>query len=578
MKLRDYQQQASDAIIEAWKENNSTLLVLPTGGGKTQVFTDVIRRIQPRRAIVLAHRDELIWQARNRIEQMTGLKAEIEMADMRADSTFLNRPDVVVTTVQTQIAGCQGKGRMTRFKPEDFGVLVIDEAHHATAPTYRRVIDYYRQNPDLKVLGVTATPDRTDEEALGQIFQTVAFDYEVLDAIHNGWLVPIQQQMINVGTLDFSEIRTTAGDLNGADLAAVMESEGPMQSVVMATVESMFALPPNALLKIPVNQWWDACRAFGLDIPRRTLAFATSVRHAEMLADILNRVRPGLAGWICGETPKDDRRALLAEFDAGRIACMANCGVLTEGYDSPAVQNIVMARPTKSRSLYSQMVGRSTRPLPGLVDPLETADERKAAIAASTKPACLVLDFVGNVGRHKLMTSADILGGNVSDEAVERAVRKAKASGNAEDMSALLAKSQEELDAEREERKRQEEARKARLVGKARYSTTSINPFDVFQLTPQRERGWDNGRQLSERQRAVLLKQGIDPDSMPYAQARQFLNEMFRRWNGKLATFKQCKVLQKHGYDTKNMTMQDASGLLNKLAANGWKRPAQEVA
>ena len=125
---------------------------------------------------------------------------------------------------------------MSKFDPQRFGVLIIDEAHHATSPTYRRVIDYYRTNPALKVLGVTATPDRADEEALGQVFQSVAFDYEVLDAIHDGWLVPIEQQMVHVEGLDYSSIRTTAGDLNGGDLAAVLEAEKNLQQMASASV------------------------------------------------------------------------------------------------------------------------------------------------------------------------------------------------------------------------------------------------------------------------------------------------------------------------------------------------------
>lgn len=575
-KLRDYQQKASDGAFTAWEESPATLLVMPTGCGKTQVFTDLIRRIRPKRSMVLAHREELIWQARNRIEQMTGLSVDVEMADLRASESFVTRPDVVVTTVQTQCAGREGLGRMTRFKPSDFGLLIIDEAHHATADSYRKVIDYYRQNPELKVLGVTATPDRADEAALGEVFGNVAFDYEVLDAIHEGWLVPIDQQMVNVGDLDFSEIRTTAGDLNGADLAAVMESEGPVQSVIMATVEAMFKLPPNSLAKIAVTDWWQFCQEFGLETPRRTLAFASSVRHAEMMAEILNRVHPGLAAWICGATPKNERRLKLQQFDSGHTAAMVNCAVLTEGYDSPAVQIIVMARPTKSRSLYSQMVGRSTRPLPDLVDPLPTADERKAAIAASSKSNCLVVDFCGNSGRHKLMSSADILGANVSDEAVERAVRKAKEEGKPVRMDELLDKSEEEIRAEREERRRLEEARKSRLVFKARYTTHSVNPFDVLQLQPVLERGWDTGKTLSEKQRALLLKQGIQPDSMPYAQAKAILNELFRRWSSKLATFKQVKCLQRAGIDAKNMTMQHATEIINQLVANKWRQPTEE--
>lgn len=574
--LRDYQQKASDGVIESWQDESSTLLVLPTGTGKTQVFTDIIRRIHPKRSIVLAHREELIWQARNRIEQMTGLCVDVEMADLRAGEHFLNRPDVIVTTVQTQIAGCNGNGRMSHFKPSDFGALIVDEAHHATADSYQKVIAYYRQNPDLKVLGVTATPDRADEVALGQVFGNVAFDYEILDAIHDGWLVPIDQQMVNVANLDFSEVKTTAGDLNGADLAAIMEAEGPIQSVIMATVEAMFRLPPNSLAPVAVADWWQFCQEFGLDVPRRTLAFASSVRHAEMMSEILNRVHPGLSSWICGATPKEERRLKLQQFDKGDTPAMVNCAVLTEGYDSPAVQVIVMARPTKSRALYSQMVGRSTRPLPGLVDPLPSAEERKAAIAASTKPSCLVIDFVGNSGRHKLMSSADILGGNVSDGAIERAIRKAKEEGKAVRMDELLEKSEEEIRAEIEEAKRQEEARKARLVGKARYSTHAINPFDVLQLQPVRERGWDTGKQLSEKQRALLLKQGIDPSSMPYAQARALINELFRRWNGKLCTFKQAKLLQRFGIDSKEVSMKQATMIIDQIAANHWRQPTPE--
>ena len=214
MNLRPYQSAASDAIFKEWQDNDSTLVVMPTGGGKTILFADVIRRVFPRRALVIAHREELIFQARDKIERVTGLKASVEMGEYGAEGGLFGTARVVVSTIQTQCSGGDGGGRMTKFDPSQFGLLIIDEAHHATSPTYRRVIDYYRTNPALKVLGVTATPDRADEQALGQVFQSVAFDYEVLDAIHDGWLVPIEQQMVHVEGLDYSSIRTTAGDLN----------------------------------------------------------------------------------------------------------------------------------------------------------------------------------------------------------------------------------------------------------------------------------------------------------------------------------------------------------------------------
>ena len=171
MKLRDYQQRASDAIAEAFASSSTTLCVMPTGTGKTILFAHVIDRMIDRgRAMILAHRAELIYQAVARIKDAIGLHADIDMADMRADAAGWFKAPVIVSTIQTQIAGFDGYKRCQRFDPMDFELLVIDEAHHAPAKSYRRVIEHYQTNPNLKVLGVTATPDRHDEKALGQVF------------------------------------------------------------------------------------------------------------------------------------------------------------------------------------------------------------------------------------------------------------------------------------------------------------------------------------------------------------------------------------------------------------------------
>lgn len=543
MNLRPYQLAAADAIFKEWQDNDSTLVVMPTGGGKTILFADVIRRVFPRRALVIAHREELIFQARDKIQRVTGLSADVEMGEYRADGGLFGASSVVVSTIQTQCSGGDGGGRMSKFDPQRFGVLIIDEAHHATSPSYRRVIDYYRTNPALKVLGVTATPDRADEEALGQVFQSVAFDYEVLDAIHDGWLVPIEQQMVHVEGLDYSSIRTTAGDLNGGDLAAVMEAEKNLQQMASASLTI-------------IGQ-------------RRALVFTASVKAAEMTAEIFNRHRAGMASWVCGKTDREERRRVLADFAAGKLQVVCNCGVLTEGFDDPGVEVVIMGRPTKSRSLYSQMVGRSTRPLPGVVDGPETADERRAAIAASAKPSCLVVDFVGNAGKHKLVTSADILGGKVSEEALELAVARAQKSGGPVKMAEAL----DEAEAELQEQKRlAEAARRARLVATARFTTQSVDPFDVLHLDPVKPRGWDNVKQLTEKQRSLLAKQGINPDNLSFSQGKQLISEIFRRWDGKLCSFKQAKVLRKYGYGTE-VSFAEASATIDALAKNGWRKP-----
>lgn len=543
--LRPYQEESVNKIFEEWTETDSTLLVLPTGCGKTQVFSECINRVRPGRSLVLAHRSELIHQAVKRIDSL-GIECSIEMAELRASSSFWNRTPCVVSSIQTQISG--DGTRMTRFQPTDFDLVVIDEAHHATSPSYRKVVDYYRQNPKIKILGVTATPDRADEQALGEVFKTVAYDYEILDAIHDGWLVPITQQMVEIEGLDFSHIRTTAGDLNGADLAEVMEAEKPLHGIA------------DASMNIIGN--------------KRTIAFAASVKQAEMLCDIFNRHRPDKAAWVCGKTPKDDREQMLRHFNAGKIQVMVNVGVLTEGFDSPAVEVIVQARPTKSRCLYSQMVGRATRPLPGTVDGDErhTAELRRMHIANSAKTECLVVDFAGNSGRHKLMTSADILGGKSSEEAIERAVKRAKESGKPENMAELLEEEERNLREEAEERKRREAARKAHLVGKAKFSVRTINPFDAFDLQPARSRGWDSGKHLSQKQTDLLLRQGVDPSGMEYAQARQLINTMFDRWNKKMATLKQCQLLKRYGISAAEMKMDEATRIIDRIAKNNWRR------
>ena len=542
MILRPYQSAASDAIFKEWQDNDSTLVVMPTGGGKTVLFADVIRRVFPRRALVIAHREELIFQARDKIQRVTGLSADVEMGEYRSDGGLFGSARVVVSTIQTQCSGGDGGGRMSKFDPSQFGLLIIDEAHHATSPSYRRVIDYYRTNPALKVLGVTATPDRADEEALGQVFQSVAFDYEVLDAIHDGWLVPIEQQMVHVEGLDYSDVRTTAGDLNGGDLAAVMEAERNLQPMASASLAI-------------IGQ-------------RRALVFTSSVKAAEMTAEIFNRHRPEMAAWVCGKTDREERRRVLADFAAGKVQVVCNCGVLTEGFDDPGVEVVIMGRPTKSRSLYSQMVGRSTRPLPGVVDGPDTPEARRAAIAASAKPSCLVVDFVGNAGRHKLITSADILGGKVSEEALERAVKRVSAAGGPVNMTEALDEAEAEL---REQRRLAEAARRANLVAKARFTTQSVDPFDVLHLDPVKPRGWDAGRQLTEKQRSLLMRQGINPDGISFAEGRQLISEIFRRWDGKLCSFKQAKVLRKYGYDSE-VSFAEASATIDALARNGWRR------
>ncbi len=524
MRLRDYQEAAAEGVFREFAEHSSTLAVLPTGLGKTVLFSEVIRRMHDmgKRAMVLAHREELIVQAADKIRRVTGLEAQVEMGEYHVTPYFGEMPPVVVSTVQTQCAGGDGGGRMSKFDPQDFGLVVIDEAHHATAGTYRRCVDWYRQNPECKVLGVTATPDRADEAALGQVFESVAYEYGVLDAINGGWLVPVEQQMVTVGTLDFSGVRTTAGDLNQGELAEVMEDERNLQGVAVPTVE--------------------VCGE------RRAIVFAATVAQAERLCEIINRYRPDSAAWVCGKTDRDERRETLGRFRAGKVQFVVNVGVLTEGFDDAGVQVVVMARPTKSRALYAQMAGRGTRPaeeIAGRLGDLPTAAERCAAIRASSKPSCLIVDFCGNAGRHKLCCSADILGGNVDEDVVAEVARRVREGGKPVDVSEEL----ERVKAEIAERKRREAATRAGLLARAQFLVTKIDPFDQWDLAPVAERGWDRGRRFSPKQSQVLLERiGVDPEKIPYGQGKQLLDEYFRRVQQGMASLKQAALLKRRGF------------------------------
>lgn len=546
MQLRPYQIEAIDATFEAWGRAQSLLGVAATGLGKTVLFASILAR-HPGRTMVIAHREELIFQAADKVKRVTGLEPDIEMAELRSPEWSLHgKPRCVISTVQTQVAGRNG-GRMTRFDPAEFDLLVIDEAHHATASTYRQVIDHYRQNPNLRVLGVTATPDRADEEALGQIFDDVAFDYDLRYGIEDGWLVPVGQRVVHVESLDLSAVRTTAGDLNGADLARVLEMERPLHEIVGPTIE---------------------LTADG----RRTLVFTASVAQAERTCEIFNRHRGGCARWVCGKTPKDERRQMLADYSAGQFQYLVNVGVATEGFDEPGIASIVMARPTKSRALYCQMVGRGTRPLPGVVDDPDlfgTASGRRQAIANSQKRQVEIIDFVGNSGRHRLITTADILGGNYSDEVVDRARATAEKTGSAPDVMTSLDQAARELQEERER------ARRSRVVARASFKSSYVDPFDAFGLEPWRERGWDKSKQPSEKQLALLERQGIKSEGLTYTQVRQLVAEITSRFGSNRCSYKQARILAAHNLAT-DVTREEASRLIDEIAAReGWKSSAK---
>ncbi|NBW22916.1 MAG: DEAD/DEAH box helicase, partial [Caulobacteraceae bacterium] len=308
MKLRPYQQRVVDSVIAELENSKSTLVVLPTGGGKTVCFAHLVGHFMKQgRVMVIAHREELIRQAASKIEQIVGYRPAIEMADEWADEEGFNRPKVVVASVQTLVTG-----RVNRFNPEDFALVITDEAHHCIAQSYRKVYDHILRGK-TKHLGVTATPDRADEQALGQVFQTVAFDYELPQIIDDGWLVPIRQKLVMVEGLDYSKVKTTAGDLNQGDVAKAQANEQILHEMI-APIIDIAGTKKTIVFATPGS--------------KKTEDGEDDFHIAQRMTEILNRHRPNAARRVSQDTPKVERRQMLQDFAAGRFQFLVNVGVL----------------------------------------------------------------------------------------------------------------------------------------------------------------------------------------------------------------------------------------------------------
>lgn len=501
MELRGYQQKALENTAGVLRRCASALIVMATGLGKTVIFSSVIRMmLSYGRCMVIAHREELITQACQKIEAVTGVTPEIEMADSYASR--LMKPKVVVGTVQTLY-----RGRMEDFDPSEFSLLVIDEAHHATAGTYLRIIKHFRQNPNCKVLGVTATPDRADETALGKVFDDVAYSYGIQEGIDDGWLVPVMQNQVFVKSLDLSRIKTRMGDLAENELSSILEFEANLHGIADPTLE--------------------------IAGDRKTLIFAGSVAQAERLAEIFNRHKPRSATFVTGKTPKETRRRIFAEYSRGEIQFLCNVGVATEGFDEPGIEVVAMARPTKSRCLYTQMAGRGTRPAEEIAYTLNNvldAGARREMIRQSSKPSVEIIDFVGNAGRHKLVNSADILGGKYPDEVVDlakEAVEEAAQKGKPTEIISELKRCENEL------AKRRRMAAEAKLREhirlKAEFVTQNVDPFDRYGIIPQRIPAWHRDREASHKQVQFLERRGVDATEMNFVHASQLIGEIKRK-------------------------------------------------
>jgi hypothetical protein len=287
------------------------------------------------------------------------------------------------------------------------------------------------------------------------------------------------------------------------------------------------------------------------------------------MADIFNRHRPGCAAHINGKTDKDERKKINSDFANGTIRWIWNCGTHTEGFDDAGVE-VIVPKPTKSVSLLEQMVGRGTRPSDSIAHKLGDVSNpgfRRSMIQRSNKSNCLILEYYGN--RYDLATTFDLFAGNVTEDAVKEAIAIARQSGGR--MSVTKSLDEEEKRAEEKKKKELEEAaRKAKIVVKSTFKSSSFNPFDVLGITAAKPRGWDVKKEPSDKMRGVLRKMGLNPDDFDYAQTKQLVGEQLRRWHDGLCSMKQAQLLRKHGFDS-NVKFEVAKATIDKIAASGWK-------
>ena len=516
MELRRYQQEAREAVESQWTGGVSrTLLVLPTGCGKTIVFAkiaeDCVR--EGRRVLILAHRGELLEQAADKILRSTGLRCAVEKAEESCLESFFR---ITVGSVQTLMR----EKRLHQFPSDYFGTIIIDEAHHCISDSYRRILDYFQ---GAEVLGVTATPDRGDMKDLGQVFQSLAYEYSLPQAIKEGYLSPIRALTIPL-QLDISGVTLSAGDF----------AAGALDSALDPYLEQI----AGEMAKI--------CR------DRKTVVFLPLVSTSRKVRDIVNRY--GFrAAEVNGESP--DRADILADYEAGKYNVLCNSMLLTEGWDCPSVDCIVVLRPTKVRSLYSQMVGRGTRLCPG-------------------KDHLLLLDFLWHTERHELCRPASLICEN-AQVAQKMTENLTEAAGAPVDLEEAQEQAASDVVAQREEALAKQLAdmrkRKRKLVDPLQFEM-SIKAEDLTGYTPAF--GWEAGPP-SEKQRAALEKLGIFPDDIQCAgKADLLLSRLHKRREAGLTTPKQIRFLEGKGFlHVGTWPFQEAKHLIDRIAANSWQVP-----
>lgn len=499
MNLRPYQIAACDGIRKGWDEFSKQLAVLPTGAGKTIITAKLAMEIVGNggRVLFLAHREELLSQAVEKFQIAADLSPELEKAQHRAS---LDAP-VVVASIQTMMS------RAERWPENHFDLVVVDEAHHVLAASYRKVLSRFEGHSF--VLGITASPDRSDKRNLGTFFENIAYEVSLFDLIWQNYLSPIACKAIPI-QIDLTGVRKIAGDYSDADLGDAVE---PYLREVARAIREHASF-------------------------RRTLVFLPLIRTSRAFADIC-REEGVDAHHVDGNS--EERRATLDAFASGKFDVLCNAMLLTEGYDCPEIDCVVILRPTQSRALYSQMVGRGTR-------------------IAEGKRELLLLDFLWLHEKHSLIRPAHLVA--ASEEIANEMTKIAlEACGQARDLEELS----RDAATAREERLREElmanARRKSRMIDAVEFSL-SLHNVALADYAPTM--GWHE-KKASKGQMAMLSSAGFDPESIrDRGHASAIIDCLMTRRKLGLATPKQVKYLRALGHPSpETATFAEASEFLD---------------
>lgn len=515
MELRPYQREAKEAVFENWDNGTKkTLLVLPTGCGKTIVFAKITEECvrQGDRVLILAHRGELLDQAADKIAKATGLGCAAEKAEQTCFGSWFR---IVVGSVQSMMR----EKRLERFTEDFFNTIIIDEAHHCISDSYQRVLSHF---PKARVLGVTATPDRGDMKNLGNVFESLAYEYTLPRAIKEGYLSPIKAVTIPL-KVDLTGVGIQSGDFKLGELGTALDP------YLHGIAEEM--------------------KKYCTD--RKTVVFLPLVKTSQKFRDILNE-NGFRAVEVNGNS--QDRAEALQDFESGKYNVLCNSMLLTEGWDCPSVDCIAVLRPTKVRSLYCQMVGRGTRLSPG-------------------KDHLLLLDFLWHTERHELCHPAHLICEN--EDVAKKMTENLESAGCPVDIEEAEKAAAEDVVSQREEALAKQLAemkrRKKKLVDPLQFEM-SIQAEDLSGYVPAF--GWEMAPP-SEKQKQTLEKLGILPDQIDNAgKAAKLLDRLDKRREENLTTPKQIRFLEGKGFQHVGTWQFDtAKKLIDRIAANGWRIP-----